>query len=69
VKIERAGDLMFVTYFMVNWKKENVSPSLKRCTECGNGMGILEAVVGEGEVEYEGLVCHNCKRLVWLRKT
>jgi uncharacterized protein with PIN domain len=69
VKIERAGDLMFVTYFMVDWKGERVSPSLERCTECGNGMESLEAVVDESGMKYEGLVCHNCKRLVWLRKT
>jgi uncharacterized protein with PIN domain len=67
VKIERAGDLIYVTYFMVNWKEEKEGPSDRRCAECGKSMGRLEATVGEGEMNYEGLVCHNCKRLIWLR--
>jgi uncharacterized protein with PIN domain len=68
VKVERAGDLMYVTYYMVDWKKEKENPSNQRCPECGKTMGRLEAFVGEGESGYEGLVCHNCKRLVWLRE-
>ena len=67
MKVERAGDLMFVTYFMVNWKEERVSPSGKNCAECGRGMGRVEATTSESKSTYEGLVCHNCKRLVWLR--
>ena len=60
---------MFVTYFMVDWKEEKVRPSGRLCTECGNEMGSLEANVGAGQTAFEGLVCHNCKRLVWLRMT
>ena len=68
MRIERAGDLMFVTYFMVNWEKEATVPSGRKCAECRREMGGLEAVVGSGEVEYEGLVCHSCKRLLWMKK-
>lgn len=67
MKVEHAGDLMFVTYFMVNWKEERESPSGKNCAECGRGMGRVEATTGESKSTYEGLVCHNCKRLVWLK--
>ena len=68
MKVERAGDLMYVTYFMVNWKEEKEDPSDQRCAQCGSNMGRVEASVGEGEAGYEGLVCHSCKRLVWVRK-
>jgi len=60
---------MYVTYFMVNWKEEKEGPSGQRCTQCGGTMGRLEASVGNGEGVYEGLVCHSCKRLVWVRKS
>lgn len=68
MNVERAGDLVYVTYFMVNWKEERETPSDQQCTECGKSMGRLEASVDEGGARYEGLVCHSCKRLTWLRK-
>lgn len=59
---------MFVTYFMLDWGEEKESPSDRSCAECGNKMGSVEASVGEGGGSYEGLVCHRCRRLTWLRK-
>jgi len=69
VRVARAGDLMFATYFMVDWKKEKAGPSDQRCAQCGSNMGRLEASVDEGGAGYEGLVCHSCKRLTWVRKS
>lgn len=68
MKVGSAGDLMYVTYFMVRWDEEKESPSDRACVECGSMMGRLEAHVREGDARYEGLVCHNCKRLTWVRK-
>jgi uncharacterized protein with PIN domain len=67
VKVERVGDLMFVTYYMVDWTQEKETPSGKRCAECGGEMGELEATTRDGRSAYAGLVCHKCKRLLWLR--
>ena len=69
VKVERAGDLAYVTYFMVNWNEEKASPAEQRCAQCGSNMVRLEASVGEGKESYEGIVCHGCKRLTWVRKS
>ncbi len=60
---------MYVTYFMVKWEEETLSPSGQRCAECGREMDKLEAVVGDSDASYEGLVCHSCKRVLWVRKS
>ena len=68
MKVEQAGDLMFLTYYMVNWKSEPQSPAGQKCSHCGKAMSRIEAIVGEKRGAYEGLVCHDCKRVTWMRK-
>lgn len=68
MNVEHAGDLMFLTYFMVNWKKEPQTQTSQPCSDCGREMRSIVANVGDGHSEYEGLVCHQCKRVVWMRK-
>jgi uncharacterized protein with PIN domain len=67
MKVERAGDLMFVTYYMVRWDEELQFSSREACAGCRNQMKRIEAEVGEKGLGYDGLVCHNCKRIVWVR--
>jgi len=32
-------------------------------------MNVIEAIVGGQQVGYEGLVCHECKRVTWVRRS
>jgi len=67
VKIERSGDLIFWTYFMVNWDKVKQSPSDQKCVQCGRAMNRVEPVRDSKGLEYDGYVCHEDKRVVWTR--
>jgi len=67
VKIEKAGDLVFLTYHMLDWSKVEQSPAEQRCVQCGGAMvkvGPMEDMKGE---KYDGLACHPCKRVIWVR--
>lgn len=68
MRVERAGDLVFVSYFMIDWNREKQSASGRQCTQCGREMNSLEATVRTESPGYEGLVCHNCKRVTWVRR-
>jgi len=68
MKIERSGDLIFWTYHMVNWGKVVQTKSDQRCVQCGGQMNAVEAVGDEKGLVYEGLVCHNCKRVLWVKR-
>ena len=67
MKVETAGDLVYRTYYMVNWKDETQAQTAQPCTECGREMSRIEADVGGRRGAYEGLVCHSCKRVTWVR--
>lgn len=67
MKIVKAGDLMYMTYFMIDWTKERQTPSDQKCAQCGKPMNMTEqAVDSEGRV-YDGYVCHPDKRLIWVK--
>ena len=68
MKVEQASDLAYQTYYMVRWESEPQMPSRQRCSDCGREMSSIEALVGNQLVGYEGLVCHRCKRVTWVRK-
>ena len=67
VRVERPGDLIYMTYFMVDWSKVKQEPSLMKCTQCGGPMNKVEPFVDAAGKEYDGYVCHADKRVIWAR--
>ena len=68
MRIENAGDLIFWTYYMIDWEKVTQGSSTKPCMQCGRVMNTVEAVTDSRGLAYEGLACHSCKRLLWVRR-
>jgi len=67
VRIERAGDLIHWTYFMMDWKEVAQAPSDQICVQCGKPMQSVGPVEDARGKKFDGLVCHDCKRLLWVR--
>lgn len=67
MRVEKAGDLIFMTYYMVDWGKTGQEASDLRCAECGEPMNKVEPAVDSSGKKYDGYVCHKDKRLVWAR--
>jgi hypothetical protein len=67
VRVEKAGDLIFLTYFMVNWDKTKQEPSEIRCAECGGLMNKVEPAIDGAGNKYDGFVCHKDKRVIWAK--
>lgn len=67
MKPEEGGDLIHLTYFMVDWKKVKQRPSDIRCADCGRPMDIVEPVADSKGRKYDGYVCHADKRLLWVK--
>ena len=42
MEIDDAGDLIFQTYYMVDWGKVGQSPSEDKCVSCGRPMMKVE---------------------------
>ncbi|HZW85594.1 MAG TPA: hypothetical protein VFE91_06830 [Nitrososphaerales archaeon] len=67
MKIKDSGDLIYWTYFMVDWSKVKQEPSDVRCTECGDKMAKAEPAVDSKGRKYDGYVCHKDKKLIWVK--
>ncbi len=67
LKIEKSGDLIYWTYFMIDWSRVKQGASDQTCTNCGGPMKSVEMVVDGKGLHYGGVVCHTCKSLVWLK--
>ena len=68
MKIEKAGDLIFWTYYMLDWKTVEQTPSGQKCVQCGGEMlrvGPMEDSKGK---KYDGMVCHSCKLVLWVKR-
>ncbi|HLQ03542.1 MAG TPA: hypothetical protein VK114_01990 [Nitrososphaerales archaeon] len=68
MRIDKAGDLVFWTYYMMDWEKVRQGSSTKPCMQCGRTMNTVETVTDRRGLAYEGLVCHSCKRLLWVKR-
>jgi uncharacterized protein with PIN domain len=68
VRIRRAGDLIYWTYFMVDWKGVAQTPSDQVCVQCGKPMLKIGPVEDPKGRKFDGLVCHGCRRLLWARQ-
>ena len=67
MKIKDSGDLIYWTYYMVDWSKVKEEPSDIPCTECGAMMAKAEPAVDSRGLRYDGYVCHKDKKLIWVR--
>jgi len=67
MKVERAGDLIFWTYFMIDWKKVQQTPSDQICSECGSQMNRAEQATDSKGQRFDCYVCHTDKRVIWLK--
>jgi len=67
LKIENASDLVFWTYYMIDWGRVEQGRSDKPCTQCGRLMNTVERVSDKKGQAYDGLVCHHCRTLLWLK--
>ncbi len=68
MKLERSGDLIYWTYFMFDWQKEEQHPSDRVCQGCGKTMGRVGPVSDAKGTQYDGYVCHVDKILLWVRR-
>jgi len=66
--MEGTNDPIYLTYYMMDWKKVGQSPSEDRCVTCGRTMFQVEPITSRRRIVYEGRVCHSCKFLYWIRK-
>jgi len=67
VKIEKAGDLMFMTYYMIDWKKVRQESSEVRCADCGRQMNRAEPAIDSKGQRFDGYVCHDDKSVIWVK--
>ena len=67
MEIEDAGDLIYFTYYMMDWHKVSQTPTGARCVTCDQEMFKVEVRDRKG-LEFEGSICHHCKTILWVRK-
>ena len=67
MRIERSSDLIYWTYFMIDWGKTEQYLSEQKCMQCGGPMKRVEPVTDKKGVSFDGLVCHSCRRVIWAR--
>jgi hypothetical protein len=68
MRIEKAGDLIFWTYYMFDWAKTKQEPSSLNCAECGGPMNLAEPAVDAKGQRYAAYVCHRDKRVIWVKE-
>ena len=52
---------------MVKWQEVQQQESGQKCTECGKPLSKTEVVEDEKGQKFEGYVCHDDKRVTWIR--
>jgi len=68
LEIDDAGELIFQTYYMLDWSKLQLTDSDHACVTCGRKMKKVEPVRDKKGLVYDGFVCHDCKTVLWLRR-
>jgi hypothetical protein len=58
---------MYWTYFVVEWDKTPQVPSDQKCVQCGGRMNSVGPMPDDNGMKFEGLVCHSCKRVIWVK--
>lgn len=68
MKVESAGDLIYWTYYMIDWNKVVQVQSDQRCAQCGEPMKRGEQAVDSKGNRFDCYVCHNDRRVIWLKE-
>jgi hypothetical protein len=68
LEIDDAGELIFRTYHMMDWKVVPQTASDKLCVSCGGAMEKADPVRDKKGLVYDGFVCHRCKVVFWLKR-
>ncbi len=68
MEIKDARDLIYYTYYMVDWTRAMQTQSQARCVSCGGPLYEVEVARDEKGQEYDGTVCHTCKTVLWVRR-
>ena len=68
MEIKDSGELIYYTYYMVDWERVKQIQSREECVKCGKNMFLVEDVRDQKGREYEGHVCHHCKAVFWIKK-
>ena len=67
MEIDDSSSLIYLTYHMMDWGKVSQSPSSTTCVSCGGAMLTVEPVRDKKGVVFDGIVCHKCKRVLWVK--
>ena len=67
MKIDNAGDLIYYTYYMVDWDRVKQVPSSEVCVRCRGKMYHVDGMRDKKGQAYEGTVCHTCKTVLWVK--
>lgn len=68
MKIDDAGELIFRTYYMMDWSKVEQTETDQACVTCGRILKKAEPFVDRKGLAYDGFVCHNCKTVFWMKR-
>jgi uncharacterized protein with PIN domain len=68
MEIDDSSALIHYTYYMMDWVKVSQEPSATKCLSCGGTMMSVEPARDKKGVVFDGIVCHNCKTLLWARR-
>lgn len=68
MEIDDSDDLTLRTYYMIDWKSARQSDSKSVCVACGGKMTRLDPLTANKGAAYDGLVCHTCKQVYWLKR-
>ena len=67
MKVDSAGDLVYWTYYMIDWSRVEQAESDQKCSQCGVKMNKGEQAVDPRGRRFDCYVCHNDKRVIWLK--
>jgi len=67
MKVGTADELIFWTYFMMDWNKVRQTKSDHNCSECGAPMNKAEQAIDSKGQKFDCYVCHADKRVIWLK--
>jgi uncharacterized protein with PIN domain len=68
LEIDEAGELLFRTYYMMDWATTTQVGTDRLCVSCGGEMKKVEQVRDKKGLVYEGIACHKCKAIFWLKR-
>jgi len=67
MKVKNSSDLMLWTYYMIDWKNVVQILSDQKCNQCGEPMKKGEQAVDQKGNRFDCYVCHNDRRVIWLK--